>query len=81
MAQADLSVLRKDLAAVASAQLPPATCVCLCSCRPWEHCIDNAPCRTYHVLEGVIVYVLSHSPFLGCVHCLSSILETVGRKL
>ncbi len=44
-------------------------------------CIDNAPCRTYHVLEGVIVYVLSHSPFLGCVHCLSSILETVGRKL
>ncbi len=44
-------------------------------------CIGNAPCRTHHVLEGVIVYMLSNSPFLGCVHGLSSILETVGRKL
>ena len=44
-------------------------------------CIGNASRRTHHVLEGVIVYMLSNSPFLGCIHCLSSILETVGGKL
>ena len=52
MVQADLSVLRKDLAAVASVQPPPAMCVCLCSCKRREHyyavywqcSLQDAPC-------------------------------------
>ncbi len=38
-------------------------------------------CRANHVLEGVIVYVLSNSPLFGCVHSLSSILEIVGENM